>query len=834
MKKTALKNPVQTKISEEKQKSYFQQRMDLLGITPKNNSIKLWENKNENNEHKDVLIERPIFRELPEGIEIPVYTLDRQTIRIQKSGSQTKKNFSIVRLEKPIIRPDGSTMKYRLPKGAGTHPFFPPAIVDKFDKKEEFKTLYITEGYIKAFRASLSGIDMVGLSSITHMKDMETGKLHNDIFRLMRDCKVSRMVWLTDGDALDITQDELKEASDLSKRPKNFFHTITTFKTLLDDNEDIEKWFFHIDTDSILINNKGLTRDQVKGIDDLLITLPKKNKEIVADILSVSSGAYFQKFNISYSTGKVYNHFHLRDVKDFYLFHVERRPELKNTEFIFNGTRYQYNDETGDCDVRIPGAAKLYFRVQDDYYKFISIPNQYDKPEKTFQSRQKSTIKDDHGPIFIKYVPKYEAFCNVPSHVNFQQVIQNCFNVYSPMDYFPEEEECFAEDCPTIMSFIQHIFGDRKVSYIDFEKKEKKEYSNFELALDYMQIQYKNPSQKLPILCLVSRENVTGKSTVANFLRMMLGANVAIVGNSDLMSDFNAHWASKSVVVCDETKIDKQHVVEKIKSLSTAKKIFMNAKGRGQVELDCFIKFVLITNNEDNFISVSDEDIRYWIIKVPKLQIENPTILELFDKEMPAFLSYISKRKLATEHKNRMWFHPDLLKTDARRKVIENSQGALEKELRYFFKELFLKSGNDILYMSLTNIISEAEINKKNEPNYVAKILKERVNIFPFHKFKIESSDYKYEKKEQAIAAAKKIFPDIPYDLIDEKIKTTNVSKSYSYPSNKLIDDITKKPVLMPDNGKAYVVYRTDFVKPEDELENDNEYSKLREEDMPI
>jgi hypothetical protein len=56
-------------------------------------------------------------------------------------------------------------------------------------------------------------------------------------------------------------------------------------------------------------------------------------------------------------------------------------------------------------------------------------------------------------------------------------------------------------------------------------------------------------------------------------------------------------------------------VIEKIKSLSTAKKIFMNAKGRGQVELDCFLKFILITNNEESFITLSDNDITVLGIK---------------------------------------------------------------------------------------------------------------------------------------------------------------------------------------------------------------------------
>lgn len=820
--------------------SYFDTRTKLLGITPKINSIGL--HQTDLKTGKDIIVDLPIFSQVPEGIKIRVYTIDRYQIRtspketIDENGKGTfresrwKKDYAIIRLEKPEIKKDGSVMKYRLPKGAGTYPFFPPALVEKYDKKEPIDTLYMVEGYFKAVKASMHDCDIVGLSSITHMKNKDTGKLHSDIELLIKTCGVKRVVWLTDGDAIDITQKELTDGLDLSKRPKGFFTSVSTFKTCFDDYEELEKWFFHIDTDNILSANSGKLREDVKGIDDLLISFPKKSKEIISDLKSFTPGPYFQKFNVTYGTNKAYNHFHLRDVKDFYLFHVERRPELKGKEFVFNGTRYQYNEETGECDVKIPGAAKLYFRCGDDFFKFVNIPNQYQQLERTFNSRKKTTITDDHGPKFIKYIPKYEAFCNVPNHFNYQQVIHNCFNVYSPLDFEPDETDCSEEDCPSIINLVKHVFGDNIVSYYDKETKEKKEYKTYEMGLDYLQLLYQMPQQKLPILCLVSHENNTGKTTFGNFLRMMLGANTAIVGNADLQSDFNAHWATKSVVVCDETKIDKDNVVAKIKNLSTARKIFMNAKGRGQVELDCFIKFVLITNNEDSFIHATDDDIRYWVIKVPVLKQENPTILDLLKEEMPAFLSFINKRKLATKLENRMWFHPDLIKTEALKRVIEKGKPGLEKEISYFLRDLFISTEEDELFMSCKNIIEVMKINtSKWGAPYVEKILKEDLKLAVCHKFKIDVDrtskyyesfkDRKYKTKNEAIVAANKIYPGLTSDQILDKIKTINVSKSYQYYYLNENGKIDKKW----DNGKAYILKKEKFVKPEDEMEKDDE-----------
>ena len=276
--------------------SFFHQRLDPLGVTEANNKIKLWQNNINNKEsHEDILVEVPVFRELPEGIEIPVYTLDRLPITYSKEGTKSKKKFSIIRLENPIVRANGEMMKYKLPKGAGTHPFFPPELVDKYDRKESIETLYMVEGYFKAWKACMHGCDIIGLSSITHMKDTETGKLHSDIVKLLNTCNVKKVVWLTDGDAIDITQKELTENLDLSKRPKQFFASVSTFKTLFDDYEDIEKWFFHIDTDNILLNHRNTLREDVKGIDDLLITLAAKEKDIIADLIEFSTRPVFSK-----------------------------------------------------------------------------------------------------------------------------------------------------------------------------------------------------------------------------------------------------------------------------------------------------------------------------------------------------------------------------------------------------------------------------------------------------------------------------------------------------------------------------------------------------------
>jgi hypothetical protein len=237
-------------MSSEKQASYFEQRMETLGITASINKVGIWRN-DLTNPGQNVLEETPVFTESEKGIDILVYTLDRNIVNYKPENSRWSKNYCLTRLKDPIVRKDGGVQKYHIPKGQGTYPFFHPGLIEKFEKKVPIDILFVTEGYFKAWKGCMHGLDIVGLSSITHMKEKESGKLHADIRRLRDQCNVKRMVWLTDGDCLDITSKELKDGVDLYKRPKNFFNSCENFRNVLDD-WDGDKWFYHIDGDNIL------------------------------------------------------------------------------------------------------------------------------------------------------------------------------------------------------------------------------------------------------------------------------------------------------------------------------------------------------------------------------------------------------------------------------------------------------------------------------------------------------------------------------------------------------------------------------------------------------
>lgn len=90
--------------------------------------------------------------------------------------------------------------------------------------------------------------------------------------------------------------------------------------------------------------------------------------------------------------------------------------------------------------------------------------------------------------------------CTVPDHVGYKPVVGKFLNLYEPISHVPRQGDFLC-----IRSLVGHIFGEQ-----------------YELGMDYLQLLYLCPVQKLPILLLVSEERNTGKSTFQNFLKAVL------------------------------------------------------------------------------------------------------------------------------------------------------------------------------------------------------------------------------------------------------------------------------------------------------------------------
>ncbi|MDE6268027.1 MAG: helicase [Muribaculaceae bacterium] len=323
-------------------------------------------------------------------------------------------------------------------------------------------------------------------------------------------------------------------------------------------------------------------------------------------------------------------------------------------------------------------------RIGTTYYKIVQQPNAAGQLIERSIPWTIEAIRQDYGKDFLANIPKYDGHCCVPSHLDYRPVIGSFKNKYSPLSHIPAAGEWHC-----IESLVRHIFGDQ-----------------YELGLDYLQILYTMPLQKLPILLLVSEERNTGKSTFLNFLKLLFEANVTFNTNENFRSQFNDDWNGKLVIVVDEVLLNKREDSERLKNLSTTYNYKMEAKGRDREEVSFFAKFVLCSNNEYLPVVIDPGETRYWVRKIPRLTTDDTTFLEKIRHEIPAFLHALANRRLSTTEESRMWFDPKLIDTDALQKIIRANRNRIEVELAELLTDIMVTKGLDSVDFCLNDILN--------------------------------------------------------------------------------------------------------------------------------
>lgn len=159
---------------------------------------------------------------------------------------------------------------------------------------------------------------------------------------------------------------------------------------------------------------------------------------------------------------------------------------------------FEQNDLSNQIDSECP-----YIRVGTEYYREVLRPQANGTTCKCLVYWKASIIKTDYGKDYLNDVPKYDCFCTVPSHTNYRKIIGNAYNLYEPITHQP-----LPGDWSAIDSLLRHIFGE-----------------HYEYGLDYIQLLYQMPLQKLPILILVSEQRNTGKTTFLNLLKAIFQDN---------------------------------------------------------------------------------------------------------------------------------------------------------------------------------------------------------------------------------------------------------------------------------------------------------------------
>lgn len=351
-----------------------------------------------------------------------------------------------------------------------------------------------------------------------------------------------------------------------------------------------------------------------------------------------------------------------------------------------------------------------FVRIATTYYKTVMRPNAMGELSECRMPWSIEAIRQDYGKDFLANIPKYDGFCCVPAHIDYKPVVGTFLNRYSPISHIPMPGEW-----PTIEALVRHIFG-----------------SQYDLGLDYLQLLYTIPLQKLPILLLVSEERNTGKSTFLNFLKALFEANVTFKTNESFRSQFNSDWNGKLIIVVDEVLLNKREDSERLKNLSTTYRYKMEAKGQDREEVSFFAKFVLCSNNEYLPVVIDPGETRYWVRKIERLQHDDTAFLDKVRAEIPAFLHHLSARQLSTTEKSRMWFDPALTDTEALQRIIRANRNRVEIELAELLMDIMVTKNVDSVSFCMNDILNLFDYQRvKADRTALRKVIQECWKLSP-------------------------------------------------------------------------------------------------------
>lgn len=572
--------------------------------------------------------------------------------------------------------------------------YIPPEV----EKFRAISTLFITDMPFSAAKAinGSNKLPIIGYKGINDKFSETIRTFEPELVSFIQRKKVSTIVLMYNADVVD-PHFKPGEDRDLATPLYNTYFAVKQFKdSLLDIDNSIVLWFAHPKHHNYVTNNVRTLDDFTETNKDCIAALSKFNKS--------KEDSFFEKINLTdYSMNHLNNHLNLKSALAFYNYH---KNVLAYSEFTFKHVRYSFD---GDKLEKIQHTdSKLYLRVSSDYYKRVMNLNSHDEYEEILMNWKVGEIGRDYGVDFIRQIPRYDSFVNKPNNSGEYQrtytivhnnVESNLYNIYHPIDHEP-----IAGEWPTIEKFLTHIFS---ACNLDGE-------TLYQFGLDYLQLSYLNPRQRLPILALVSSDRNTGKSTFLDFLKLIFGANMSILDNQRFSPKFTSHFAGKLFVAIDEghIPINDKMTKEMIKNMATGKVMWLEAKGSNAKGVENFTHLIFCSNDEKNFMQIDPGENRFAVLKVPSFrkagQPDDPDILDKMRAEIPHFLNFLENRKLHYFIKtSRFWFPDHVYVTEALRVVMNRTKNTLEKEVEIFMADAFISYKQLELHYTLSEITEE-------------------------------------------------------------------------------------------------------------------------------
>ncbi len=279
-----------------------------------------------------------------------------------------------------------------------------------------------------------------------------------------------------------------------------------------------------------------------------------------------------------------------------------------------------------------------------DYYRIAGI--YYKRVDNELKRWQLQEVKRDLGKGWEAMITTLDGgYANHPDNLNFQQVIGNRWNLAQQ----PPAYEVRTTHCNTIISFIEHLTA------LSWEA---------DYLLDYMQIMWQNPFQKLPILVFTSAIQGTGKSAFFELLRLMLGGSVYVGSIRDITGRFTSSWVHSQCICLEESTTNQKAQNDELKYLATTKVIRYEAKGVDFSTVPFFAKLMLANNEEQQPLFIQGTDQRYVVLRVQPLAKFDPDFESKVSEELGFFMNWLTyERQLSTTKQSRLWFEQSIIET---------------------------------------------------------------------------------------------------------------------------------------------------------------------------
>lgn len=646
-----------------------------------------------------------LFREDKQGnIAIQYPMLSGGQYKYESDGRWDRPYFR-TRLQKPI-----RDMKYRSPKGQGLLPYFTEPIITAYQKARKIPTLYLVEGEFKAFVAADHGIPAIGMGSIhgfygakNEHEDPHDKTLHADIAAVIEQCDVRRIVLLLDADTRKVSY---RYGKDLYQRQHSFRVACANFYKVC--SVIVNDPATSLEEVHLMHGKRHLCKNEQKGLDDLLLANKNKTGAIIDELRNLPDGVALKKgrtikwFEHEKLESNYYSalerHFGLASASEFF---KRYRDDIGGKQFLFRNAFYIQDGEGDEVRFVYHRDTELIFRIGTDWMKKVEVPDKHGLLQEEVVPWSKGAISEDYPknrfPGFEDKLKRYDAFCNVPSFNGaYRREHNGCYNLCNPFMHQAE-----TGSIENTLRFLKHVFGGEGLVQ-NLGTPENPRWiecaslgDQFTVALDWLTIFHRRPTQMLPVPILVSKEYRTGKTTFLKWLRGMYGTNMAILNNEQFKMRFNGHYITKMLIAIDEgfLDVDKKAEKERLKQMVTGDSAYLEHKGVNLKAFPYYGKLILCSNDADSVMKMENDENRWFVVKVSTIpeNMLDPDMEQKLLQEIPAWVDFLNKRPIYHPRESRLWFRDDYFITEQFLRIVENTKTRVEKNIDELFRDLFMK-----------------------------------------------------------------------------------------------------------------------------------------------